>query len=229
MREHTVSTQGTASACCAPLSKAGSRRLVFPSVNICRVALAAVQGYGGAPDRNVRPRTSGGGGAPAAAAAAAAGRYGVPPPGMPVGPPRQQQGFQPGAQQSQAVGFNPAAAAQQRGPPGYGAPGYGAGEDAFDAKEFSASEICYNKHSSGFAAALGSNPATAQQQRGPPGCGAPGYGAREDEVDAVEFSALNLALPKMLHTLQPPLPPPPSMGPSQPMALMPWLEWAVGC
>jgi hypothetical protein len=84
-----------------------------------------MQGYGGAPDRNVRPRTSGGGGAPAAAA----GRYGVPPPGMPVGPPRQQQGFQPGAQQSQAVGFNPAAAAQQRGPPGYGAPGYGAGED----------------------------------------------------------------------------------------------------
>lgn len=93
----------------------------------CWPFLAALQGYGAGQGRNVRPRTSGGGGAPAAAAA---NRYGVAPStGMPVGPPRQQQGFVPGAQQGAAVGFNPAAA-QQRSGAGYGAPGYGAGEAA---------------------------------------------------------------------------------------------------
>ncbi|WIA40855.1 hypothetical protein OEZ86_004522 [Tetradesmus obliquus] len=89
-------------------------------------AAAAAAGYGAGQGRNVRPRTSGGGtgavGPAAAAAAAAAGRYG-PPPGMPVGPSRQQQGFNPAGQPS---GFNPAAPVQQRGA-GYAAgyaPGY---------------------------------------------------------------------------------------------------------
>lgn len=92
----------------------------------CLPFLAALQGYGAGQGRNVRPRTSGGGtgavGPAAAAAAAAAGRYG-PPPGMPVGPSRQQQGFNPAGQPS---GFNPAAPVQQRGA-GYAA-GYAPGE-----------------------------------------------------------------------------------------------------